>query len=83
MWRRVDIVLTDVSEECITSIFMVEKKENPQARNQHEQLLISLSAAAHAGSSLADFLFSSTLKLEAIRSSETSVNTISARRHIP
>jgi hypothetical protein len=29
------------------------------------------------------FLFSSTLKLEAIRSSETSVYTISSRRHIP
>jgi hypothetical protein len=29
------------------------------------------------------FLFSSTLKMEAIRSSETSVYTISTRRHIP
>jgi hypothetical protein len=35
---------------------------------------------AHAGSSLADF---STLKMEAIRSSETSVDTRSTRRHIP
>jgi hypothetical protein len=35
---------------------------------------------AHAGSSLADF---STLKMEAIRSSETSVHTRSIRRHIP
>jgi hypothetical protein len=26
MWRRVDIVLTDVSEERIASIFMVEEK---------------------------------------------------------
>jgi hypothetical protein len=34
----------------------------------------------HAGSSLADF---STLKMEAIRSSETSVYTRSTRRHIP
>jgi hypothetical protein len=25
MWRRVDLVLTDVSEERITSIFWVEK----------------------------------------------------------
>jgi hypothetical protein len=32
--------------------------------------------------SFADFL-SSTLMMEAIRSSETSVNTISTRRHIP
>jgi hypothetical protein len=37
--------------------------------------------AAHAGSSLADF---STLKMEAIRCSETSVQwTISTRRHTP
>jgi hypothetical protein len=35
-------------------------------------------------SSLADFLnFPSTLKMEAIRSSKTSVNTTSTRRHIP
>jgi hypothetical protein len=39
-----------------------------------------LQPPAHAGSSLADF---STLKMEAIRSSETSVHTISTRRHIP
>jgi hypothetical protein len=30
-----------------------------------------------------NFLLSSTLRMEAIRSSETSVNTISTRRHIP
>jgi hypothetical protein len=41
---------------------------------------ISLQPLAHAGSSLADF---STLKMEAIRSSETSVHTRSIRRHIP
>jgi hypothetical protein len=42
-----------------------------------------LLAPAHAGSSLEDFLlFSSNLKVEAIRSSKTSVNT-STRRHIP
>jgi hypothetical protein len=35
---------------------------------------------AHAGSSLADF---STLKMDAIRSSETSVYKISTRPHIP
>jgi hypothetical protein len=37
-------------------------------------------ARAHACSSLADF---STLKMDAIRSSETSVHTRSARHHIP
>jgi hypothetical protein len=40
----------------------------------------SLHPPAHAGTSHADF---STLKLEAIRSSETSVQTRSTRRHIP
>jgi hypothetical protein len=42
--------------------------------------LCCLQPPAHAGSSLADF---STLKMEAIRSSETSVHTKSTRRHIP
>jgi hypothetical protein len=71
MWRRVDIVLTDVTEERIASFFRVEEKG-------------STWALAGAGSSLAEFLlFSSTLKMEAIRSSETSVNTMSTRGHIP
>jgi hypothetical protein len=39
-----------------------------------------LQSSAHAGSLLADF---STLKMQAIRSSETSVYTKSTRRHIP
>jgi hypothetical protein len=39
---RVDIVLTDVSEERIASIFRVEEKENPRTRNQLEQVLIDL-----------------------------------------
>jgi hypothetical protein len=43
-------------------------------------ILIASEPLAHAGSSLADF---STLKMEAISSSETSVYTISTRRHIP
>jgi hypothetical protein len=40
----------------------------------------SLQLPLHAGSSLVDFY---TLKMEAIRSYETSVNKISTRRHIP
>jgi hypothetical protein len=55
IWRRVDIVLTDVSEQ-------------------------RLQPPAHADSSLTDF---SALKMEATRSSETSVHTRSTRRHIP
>jgi hypothetical protein len=41
---------------------------------------LSLQPPTHAGSKLADF---STLKMGAIRSSETSVHTRSTRRHIP
>jgi hypothetical protein len=41
--------------------------------------LLSLQPSAHIGSSLGDFL--STLNIKAIRSSETSVYTISTRRH--
>jgi hypothetical protein len=41
---------------------------------------LTLQPPAHANSSLADF---STLKMEALRSSETSVHTRSTRRHIP
>jgi hypothetical protein len=49
----------------------------------HLHLTVWLSAPAHARSSLAVVLFFSNLKMEAIRSSETSVNTMSTRRHIP
>jgi hypothetical protein len=34
MWRRVDIVLTDVSEERIASIFRVEEKGRKYAREE-------------------------------------------------
>jgi hypothetical protein len=80
MWRRVDLVWIYVSEEGIASIFRVE---HLRARNQCEQVAASwacLRPSAHTGSSLADFY---TLKMEAIRSSETSVHTRSTRRHIP
>jgi hypothetical protein len=49
-------------------------------RRNISPLACSLQPPAHAGSSLANF---STLKMEAICSSETSVHTISSRRHIP
>jgi hypothetical protein len=54
MWRRVGILLTDVSEERIASIFRVHRS----------------------------WIYS-TLKMEVIRSSQTSVNKIPPRRHIP
>jgi hypothetical protein len=66
-WRRVDLVWTDVSEENDASIFRVE---NPRARNSVSRWL----------QTAAKF---STLKMEAIRSSETSVHTRFTLRHIP
>jgi hypothetical protein len=69
---------TDVSEERIAYIF---RAKNPRARHQREQVaaVCSLQLPAHAGSSRADF---STLKMEAINSSETLVHTRSTRRNI-
>jgi hypothetical protein len=64
MSRHVDLVWTDVSEECIAHIFRVEK--------------LAREKLARAGG--ADF---STLKMQAIRSSETSVHIRFIRRHIP
>jgi hypothetical protein len=85
MGRRVDIVLTDVSGEHISSIFRVEEKRSKFANEELTRAgAVSLLAPAHAGSSLVNFLnFSSTVKMEEIRSSEISGNTISTRRHIP
>jgi hypothetical protein len=68
---RVHLVWTDVSEEYFTSICRV-------AHSPFDWWL-SLKPPAHASSSPADF---STLKMEAIRSSETSVHTRLIRRHI-
>jgi hypothetical protein len=70
MWRRVYIVLTDVSEERIASNFREEEISLSHLLTLVPRLRLSL-------------LFSSTLKMEAIRSSEKSVNTISTRGHIP
>jgi hypothetical protein len=67
MWRRLDLVWTDVSVERIASIFRAEKS-------------VSRWPPDHAGSSRADF---STLKMEAIRFSEKSVQTRSTRGHNP
>jgi hypothetical protein len=51
-----------------------------QYRIGHTSVSRWLQSPAHPGSSLADF---STLKMEAIRSSESSVQPRSTRRHIP
>jgi hypothetical protein len=55
-------------------IIIAEKK-----KKYKEKIDVMLQPPPHARSSLADF---STLKVEAIRSSETSVHTISTQRHI-
>jgi hypothetical protein len=49
-------------------------------KTSQDETKFILQPPVHAGSSLADF---STLKMEAISSSETSVHTRSTRRHIP
>jgi hypothetical protein len=72
MWHRVDLVWIDVSEERIASIFKVEKSAN-------EEPARAGGCRLHDISSLADF---STLKMEAIRFSETSVHARSTRLHI-
>jgi hypothetical protein len=72
MWHRAVFVWTDVSEDHIASISRVEESANEE--------LAWTGLLAHAGSSLAD---SSTMEMEAIRSSETSVHTKTARCHIP
>jgi hypothetical protein len=93
MWRHVDLVWTNVSEEHIASILRVaqsaatcsrwflgrgffhpEDGDHTFLRNVGSQL--SLQPPAHAGSSLTEF---STLNIEAIHSSETSVHTRSIR----
>jgi hypothetical protein len=69
MWRRIDILLTDVSEERIASIFMVS--EIRERWTGHLLTLIHRSRIFY------------TLKMEAICSSETLVNKISTLRPIP
>jgi hypothetical protein len=78
--------------ERIASIFTVERAVNQREQVAYSPSLLvliqlvvsdwwlSLQPPAHAGSPLADF---STMKMEAIRSSETSVNARSTQRHIP
>jgi hypothetical protein len=66
---------------CVNRHFGGPYRLHSQGRRKKKT---SLLAPAHAGSSFADFLLlSSTLKMEAIRASEMSVNTISTRPHIP
>jgi hypothetical protein len=69
MWHSVGIVGTDVSEEHEVSIFKVER-------------LSELGTLA-VTSRLASSLILSTLEMEGVHSSETSVLTRATRRHFP
>jgi hypothetical protein len=69
MWRRVDLVWTDVLEVCIASIFRVEKSASEEPARADGCRL-----------ERADF---STLKMEAKRSSKTSVHIRSTRCDMP
>jgi hypothetical protein len=64
MWHRVDVVLTDVSEERIASIYRVEGKIF-----QHQ----SAGTGSHGIFACGFSYFFSTLKMEVICFSETSV----------
>jgi hypothetical protein len=55
-------------------------KHEPSSLARTLESWVQIPLKAHAGSTLADF---STLKMEAIRSSETSVNPRSTQRYIP
>jgi hypothetical protein len=80
-----NVVVWDVApcRSCVNRRFGGTYRLHLQGRKIRERgtsVNRCLQPPAHAGSSLADF---STLKMEAIHSSETSVHTRSARRHIP
>jgi hypothetical protein len=85
MWRRVDLVWTDVPIPALACYLLAHlHRPFPCGPLSLPSLFLyswlSLQPPAHADSSLAKL---STLKMEAIRSSETSVHTRSARRYIP
>jgi hypothetical protein len=75
MWRRVDVLLTDVSEEHRLHLQGIR---HPRTMNQREQVVYS-----HLLTLVNRSRISYILKMEAICSSETSGNKISTRRHIP
>jgi hypothetical protein len=85
MWRRVDVLWTDVSEERIASIFRVYESHESWTRVSARQIHPA------DGHSVYSYLLtlvhrswiSYTMKMEAIRSTETSVNKISTWCHIP
>jgi hypothetical protein len=69
------LVRTDISDECIASIIMVERTLPLVFLRSVFQLLVT----ANVPSSLSLFI----LMMEVVRSSKTSVLTRATRRHIP
>jgi hypothetical protein len=80
MWRRVVLVRTDVSEECISSIFTVkiisELETTLEATSNCSTLLVTANVIPSS-------LILATLMMEAIRSFGISVLTRVTRRNIP
>jgi hypothetical protein len=75
MWRRVGFVRTDVSEECVASILMVERS------SELGTLAVTNRSVSYCYVVFSTFILS-TLKMEATHSSETAVLTRPARRPI-
>jgi hypothetical protein len=80
--ERTSCFHADVSDERNTGTLKCKYIEYEECRllGCGAVYILCLQLPTHAGFSRADF---STLKMEAILSSETSVHTISTRRHIP
>jgi hypothetical protein len=76
VYRRI----MNVDFPVVVGIFLVVYKILSVWPHSGNDEICSLQRPVHTGSPLADF---STLKMEAIRSSETSVNARSTQRHIP
>jgi hypothetical protein len=90
MWRCVVLVLTDVSEERIASIFRVEKSTSEEPvwpggcrLSHHSEITIYIGNEKSETECRPHGKPFFTLKMEAIRSSETSVNTRTTQYHIP
>jgi hypothetical protein len=84
MCRRVDILLTDVSEEYIASIFRGKKSTSDEpAWGGSSRLSLSLSLTQSTATRSPWFIARGFLPPEDRGSSETSVNKIPTRRHIP
>jgi hypothetical protein len=78
LWHSVGFVGTDVSEECVASILKVQRTSVFGTT-----LTVNIKLFATYCYRFSSLLILSTLKMQARRSSETSVLTRPTRRHIP